>query len=119
VGQRIKDIFPQLFTELDDFFRMTGQTKPAPPTGKGQQVLMVTVRTADTSETLRQVTALKFVSIGIVHFGYISIHNLGVIHLPETAHEWREMKVEDPELYMEEIPNMGDHGVDIGNLQRI
>jgi hypothetical protein len=59
VGKRKKDISPQLFTELDDFFRMTGRTKPATPTGKGQQVLMVAVRTKS-SKTVNGYVCSKF-----------------------------------------------------------
>ena len=46
-------------TELDYLFGVTTWAKPAAATGKGQQVLMVTVRTTNTSEPMFQVTALE------------------------------------------------------------
>jgi len=61
VWKRIENIFPQLFTELDDLFFMTRRTEPAPPTGEGHQIFMVTVGAADAGKTLGQVTAPEVV----------------------------------------------------------
>ena len=67
VWQRIEDIFPQLFTELDDLLGVAARSEPAPLTAKREQVLVTTVGAAHASEPFTKIAALEVISNHIIN----------------------------------------------------